>query len=59
MKSRCVDEDEFRVMLARDVEFGLVDGGDAVADCDPAPVDEDHALGGGEIGNAETGQVGA
>src|ERR1700722_6720320 len=50
MKSGGVDEDEFRVVLARDAEFGLVDGGDAIADCNPLPVDEDHAVGGGEIG---------
>ena len=50
MKSGGVDEDEFRIVLARDAEFGLVDGGDAVADRNPLPVDEDHALGRGEIG---------
>jgi hypothetical protein len=50
MKSGGDDEDEFRIVLARDAEFGLVDGGDAVADRDPLPVDEDHALGGGEVG---------
>jgi hypothetical protein len=35
---------------AVDGEFGLVDGGDAVSDRNPLPVDEDHALGRGEIG---------
>jgi hypothetical protein len=45
-----IDEDEFRILLSRDVEFGLVDGSDAVTDSNPVPVDEDHALGRGEIG---------
>ncbi len=53
MKSGGVDEDEFRIFLGRDVEFGLVDDSDAVADYNPLPVDEDHALGGGEIGMPE------
>ena len=53
VKSGGVDEDEFRILLGRDDEFGFVDGGDAVADRNPLPVDEDHALGGGEIGVPE------
>ena len=52
-KSGRGDEDEFRVLLGRDGEFGFVDGGDAVADRNPLPVNEDHALGRGEIGVPE------
>ena len=54
MKSGGIDENEFGILLRRDGEFGLVDGGDAVADRNPLPVDEDHALGGGEIGMPES-----
>jgi hypothetical protein len=46
VKSGGVDEDEFGVLFHRDVDIGLIDGGNAVADCNPLPVDEDHALGG-------------
>jgi hypothetical protein len=49
-----VDENEFSILLSRDGEFGLVDGGDAVTDRNPLPVDEDRALGRGEIGVAES-----
>src|SRR5258705_296562 len=38
------------ILYRRDGKFGFVDGGDAVADRNPLPVDEDHALGRGEIG---------
>ena len=44
-----IDEDEFSVLLGRDGEFGLVDGGDAVPHRNPLPIDDDHALGGSEI----------
>ena len=56
VKSGGVDEDELGILLGRDGEFGFVDGGDAVADRNPLPVDEDHALGGGEIGVPEPGR---
>ena len=36
------DEDELRILLARDDKCGLVAGGDAVADRNPLPVDADH-----------------
>src|ERR1700746_958583 len=48
-----IDEDEFSILLRRNGEFGLVDSGDAVSDCNPLPVDEDRALGRGEIGVSE------
>src|ERR1700677_3728052 len=54
VKSGGVDENEFSILLRRDGEFGFVDGGDAVTDRDPPPIDEDHALGGGDIGGAES-----
>ena len=44
-----IDEDEFSILLGRDGEFGLVDGGNAVPHRDPLPIDDDHALGGSEI----------
>src|SRR5882724_610797 len=50
MKSGGIDEDELRILYCRDGKFGFIDGGDAVACRNPLPVDEDHALGGGEIG---------
>ena len=56
VRSGGVDEDELRILLGRDGEFGFVDGGDAVADRNPLPVDEDHALGWGEIGVPEAGR---
>ena len=44
-----IDEDEFGILLGGDGEFGLVDGSDAVPRRNPLPVDDDQALGGGEI----------
>jgi hypothetical protein len=44
------DEDEFRILVGRDDEFGLIDSGGAIADSDPLPVDEDRALARCEIG---------
>src|ERR1700740_1776904 len=44
-----IDEDEFSILLGDDGECGLVDGGNAVPHLDPLPIDDDHALGGGEI----------
>src|SRR5579863_646222 len=52
VRSRGVDENEFSILFSHDGEFGLVDGGDAVPDRNPAPVYDDHALGWGEIGVA-------
>src|SRR5260370_22281761 len=54
VKSGGIDENEFSILLSRDGKFRLVDGGDAVTDRNPLPVDEDHALGGGEIGVPES-----
>ena len=54
MSSGGVDEDEFSILLGRDGEFGLVDGGNAVTNRNPLPVDEDHALGRSEIGVPES-----
>ena len=51
--SRGIDEDELSILLSRDGEFRFVDGGDAVSDRNPLPVDEDRALGRGEIGVTE------
>ena len=53
VKSGGINEDELSILLRRDGEFGFIDGGDAVTDRNPLPVDEDHALGGGEIGVPE------
>jgi hypothetical protein len=49
VKSGGINEDELGILLGRNDEFGLVDGGDAVTDRNPLTVDEGHALGGGEI----------
>jgi hypothetical protein len=49
VKSGGINEDELGILLRRDGEFGFIDGGDAVANRNPLPVDEDHALGWGEI----------
>jgi hypothetical protein len=49
VKSGGINEDEFSILLRRDGEFWFIDGGDAVANRNPLPVDKDHALGGGEI----------
>jgi len=54
VKSGGINEDELGILHRCDGEFGFVDGGDAVADRDPLPIDEDHALGGGEIGVPES-----
>src|ERR1700758_5469586 len=51
--SRGIDEDELSILLSRDGEFRFVDGGNAVSDNNPLPVDEDRALGRGEIGVTE------
>jgi hypothetical protein len=63
VRSGGFDEDELRVLFCRDSEFGLVDGGDAIAEGDPLPVDEDHARGGREIGvpeaNRRVGKAGS
>ena len=45
MKSGGINEDELGLLLRRDGEFGFIDGGDAVANRNPLPVDEDHTLG--------------
>src|SRR5258706_10512119 len=50
VKSGGVNKDDLGILLRRDGEFGFIDGGDAVANRDPLPIDEDHATGGGEIG---------
>ena len=39
VQSAGLDEDEFGILLSCYVEFGLVDGGDAIADCNPLPVE--------------------
>ena len=49
MKSGGINEDELGLLLRRDGEFGFIDGGDAVANRNPLPVDEDHTLGWSEI----------
>src|ERR1700761_5009520 len=54
VKSGGIDENEFSILFRRDGEFGFIDGGDAVTDRNPLPVDEDHALGGSEIAVAES-----
>src|SRR5580765_3722543 len=56
VKSGGINEDELGILLGRNDEFGLVDGGDAVTDRDPLPVDKDHALGGSEISVPESSQ---
>jgi len=50
LNSGGIDEDELCILHCRDGEFGFVDGGDAVTDRNPLPIDKDHALGRGEIG---------
>ena len=54
VKSGGINEDELSILFRRDGEFGFIDGGYAVTDRNPLPVDEDHALGGGEIGVPES-----
>src|ERR1700730_6938270 len=49
VNSSGIDEDEFSILLGRDGEFGLVDGGNAVTDRNPLPIDDDRAPGGSEI----------
>ena len=53
VKSGGINEDELGILLRRDGEFGFIDGGDAVTDRNPLPVDKDHALSGGDIGVSE------
>ena len=54
VKSGGINEDELSILFRRDGEFGFIDGGYAVTDRNPLPVDEDHALGRGEIGVPES-----